>query len=318
MAKWTVSDIPDLSGRTAVVTGANSGIGFWTAFWLAAKGARVVMAVRNPERGGRAQLEILAMRPAVQIDVIPLDLASLESVRDFSAVFSERHTALDILVNNAGVMAIPFRRTADGFEMQFGVNHLGHFALTGLLMPRLLAASAARVVTVNSMVHRQGKMDFENLNGEKDYSPWGAYRQSKLANLLFAYELQRRLAAASAPVISVASHPGYARTNLQAVGPALEGSRLKSGFWAVANAVIAQSAAQGALPSLYAATAPDVQGGDFIVPDFFGWRGYPVKAKSSDASYNQADAARLWEISEQATGVQFSLTTDHRPLTTDH
>ncbi len=311
MAKWMANDIPDLSGRTAVVTGANSGIGFWTAFHLAAKGARVVMAVRSPERGGRAQLEILAMHPAAQLDVVPLDLASFESVSDFSAVFSERYTALDILVNNAGVMAIPFRRTADGFEMQFGVNHLGHFALTGLLMPRLLAAPAARVVTVSSMVHRQGKMDFENLNGERRYSPWGAYCQSKLANLLFAYELQRRAEAAGVSLISVAVHPGYARTKLPLTGPEMEGSWLKRSFWALANVLVAQSAAQGALPSLYAATAPDVQGGDFIVPNFFGWRGYPVKAKSSDASYNQADAARLWEISGQVTGVQFSLTTDH-------
>jgi len=311
MAKWMANDIPDLSGRTAVVTGANSGIGFWTAFHLAAKGARVVMAVRSPERGGRAQLEILAMHPAAQLDVVPLDLASFESVSDFSAVFSERYTALDILVNNAGVMAIPFRRTADGFEMQFGVNHLGHFALTGLLMPRLLAAPAARVVTVSSMVHRQGKMDFENLNGERRYSPWGAYCQSKLANLLFAYELQRRAEAAGVSLISVAAHPGYARTKLPLTGPEMEGSWLKRSFWALANVLVAQSAAQGALPSLYAATAPDVQGGDFIVPNFFGWRGYPVKAKSSDASYNQADAARLWEISGQVTGVQFSLTTDH-------
>jgi NAD(P)-dependent dehydrogenase (short-subunit alcohol dehydrogenase family) len=226
-------------------------------------------------------------------------------------VFSERYTALDILVNNAGVMAIPFRRTADGFEMQFGVNHLGHFALTGLLMPRLLAAPAARVVTVSSMVHRQGKMDFENLNGERRYSPWGAYCQSKLANLLFAYELQRRAEAAGVSLISVAAHPGYARTKLPLTGPEMEGSWLKRSFWALANVLVAQSAAQGALPSLYAATAPDVQGGDFIVPNFFGWRGYPVKAKSSDASYNQADAARLWGISGQVTGVQFSLTTDH-------
>jgi NAD(P)-dependent dehydrogenase (short-subunit alcohol dehydrogenase family) len=166
-------------------------------------------------------------------------------------------------------------------------------------------------VTVSSIVHRQVKMDFDNLNGEKHYTPWGAYRQSKLANLLFAYELQRRLDASGAPVISVAAHPGYARTNLQSVGPELEGSQVKRWFWSVANVVVAQSAERGALPSLYAATAPDVRGGDFIGPDFFGWRGYPVKSKSSEASYNQADAARLWDVSTHATGVQFSLTTDH-------
>ena len=306
MAKWTAADIPDLHGKTAVVTGANSGIGFWTAFHLAAKGARVVMAVRSPQRGAQAQAKMLAMQPGLQLDLVPLDLASLEAVRDFSAVFNERYPALDILVNNAGVMAIPFRRTADGFEMQFGVNHLGHFALTGLLLPRLLAAPAGRVVTVSSMVHHQGKMAFDNLNGERDYTPWDAYRQSKLANLLFAYELQRRLAAAEAPAVSVAAHPGYARTNLQSVGPKMEGSQVKRWFWAVANAVVAQSAEMGALPSLYAATAPDVRGGDFIGPNWpLGWRGFPVKTKSSRASYNQADAARLWEISEKMAGVQY-------------
>lgn len=307
MAKWTAADIPDLSGKTAVVTGANSGIGFWTAFHLAERGARVVMAVRNPQRGGQAQAKMLAMRPGLRLEIIPLDLASLESGRDFVAVFDERYTALDILVNNAGVMAIPFRRTADGFEMQFGVNHLGHFALTGLLIPRLRAATAARVVTVSSMVHHQGKMDFDNLNGERDYSPWNAYRQSKLANLLFTYELQRKLEAAGAPVISVAAHPGYARTHLQAVGPEMEGARVKRHFWTAVNAILAQSAAMGALPSLYASTAPQVRGGDFIGPGFFGWRGYPVKVESSRESHNEAHAARLWAISEQMTGVRYPL-----------
>jgi len=311
MAKWTVANIPDLQGKTAVVTGANSGIGFWTALHLAAAGARVVLAVRSMERGRQAQAKMLAMNPGLHLQVVPLDLANLESVRDFAAVLGEHCPALDILVNNAGVMAIPFRRTADGFEMQFGVNHLGHFALTGLLIRRLLAAPAGRVVTLSSMVHFLGKMGFDNLNGERDYVPWKAYIQSKLANLLFAYELQRRLDAAGAPLISVAAHPGYARTNLQHVGPEMDGSRSKRWLWSFLNTVIAQRAEQGALPSLYAATAPDVQGGDFIGPHWpLGWRGYPVKSKSSVASYDEVDAARLWDVSEQMSGVRFSVKMD--------
>ncbi len=306
MAYWTNDSIPDLNGKTAVVTGANSGIGYWTAFWLAAKGARVVIASRNVEKAEHAVKEMRDSRPGLELDLIHLDLASLESVRSFAAVFRERYSTLDILVNNAGVMAIPFRETVDGFEMQFGTNHLGHFALTGLLLPQLMAAPAGRVVTVSSMVHCQGSIDFDNLNGKKEYDPWSAYRQRKLADLLFAYELQRKLDAAGKPLISVASHPGYAATNLQFVGPEMNQSLLNRLYWRFLNTVAAQSPEKGALPSLFAATAPEVAGGDFIAPHgMMEMRGYPVKSESSEESYNLGDAAQLWQASEELTGVKF-------------
>ncbi|HBY06385.1 MAG TPA: short-chain dehydrogenase [Chloroflexi bacterium] len=311
MNKWTTTNIPDLSNKTAIVTGANSGIGYWAAYWMAAQGARVVIASRNAQKADSAVKKMGASQPGLELDLIPLDLANLETIRDFVAVFQERYTSLDILVNNAGVMALPYRQTADGFEMQFGTNHLGHFALTGLLLPRLLASPAGRVVTISSMVHRQGSIDFGNLNGEKAYAPWPAYRQSKLSNLLFAYELQRKLQAAGKPLISLACHPGYANTNLQSVGPEMGQSSLDKLFWKLANTLVAQSAEKGALPSLYAATALEAQGGDFIAPHGPAEaRGYPVRSKSSPASYEEAAAAKLWQISEELTGVKYPLTAD--------
>jgi NAD(P)-dependent dehydrogenase (short-subunit alcohol dehydrogenase family) len=301
---WIEKNIPVLTERTAIVTGANSGLGLETTRMLARKGAHLVLAVRNAAKGETAASEIRAGAPAAGLDVMPLDLASLDSVRRFADAFLAAHGRLDILVNNAGVMAIPHRRTADGFEMQFGTNHLGHFALTGLLAPVILKTPGARVVTVSSSAHRFGRIRFDDLNGERSYGRWSAYGQSKLANLLFAYDLQRKLVAVGSDAISVAAHPGFAATNLQLVGPQMEGSRFGVRLMAAVNRLMAQSAAMGALPQIYAATSPDVRGGDYIGPDgFMEQRGFPVKVKSNARSRDETAAARLWAVSEQLTGV---------------
>jgi NAD(P)-dependent dehydrogenase (short-subunit alcohol dehydrogenase family) len=306
--QWTGNDIPNQHGNVAVVTGGNSGIGYEAALALAAKGARVILAVRNAEKGQAAVTAIQRAHPGAQAEVMPLDLSNLGSVRHFAETFLQRFEALPLLINNAGVMALPYARTADGFEMQFGTNHLGHFALTGLLMPAILAAPGARVVVVSSGAHVAGKIDFDNLDGAKSYGSWRAYCQSKLANLLFAYELQRRFKAAHAEALVAACHPGYAATNLQAAGPRMAGSRFNERVSELANRLFAQSAAMGALPTLYAATAADVHGSDYIGPvGLLGMRGSPAKIKSSARSYDTAVAARLWQVSEQLTGVRYDL-----------
>jgi NAD(P)-dependent dehydrogenase (short-subunit alcohol dehydrogenase family) len=296
--------MPDLSGKTIVVTGGNSGIGYEAAKQFARKRAHVVLACRDIGKARAAVAAITAEDPTASLAVMPLDLASLASVRSFTAAFLSQHGTLHVLCNNAGVMALPNRKTADGFEIQFGTNHLGHFALTGLLIERLLATPGARVVTVSSGAHRFGAMRFDDLQWERGYRKWAAYGQSKLANLLFTYDLQRKLAAAGARLISVACHPGYAATNLQLVGPRMQGSSLLESLAQLGNRFVAQSAALGALPTLYAATAPDVRGGDYIGPHGLAqnW-GYPKKVQSNRRSHDTAAATRLWEISEQLTGV---------------
>lgn len=305
-SQWTTADMPDLTGKVAIVTGANSGLGYETALALAQKNARVVMACRNQEKGERARAQIAEQAPEAALDLRRLDLADLSSVRAFAGAVRADYDRLDMLINNAGVMALPYRETADGFEMQFGTNHLGHFALTGLLLDLLLATPEARVVTVSSLVHRRGRLNFDDLQSQKQYSKWGAYGQSKLANLLFAYELQRRLTAVSADTISVAAHPGYAATQLQEAGPNMEGSTLQRQIMDLANKLFAQSAAMGALPTLYAATAPEVRGGEFYGPDGFGGaRGYPVCTDSSPRSHDVAAAIKLWQVSEELTGVTY-------------
>ncbi|MGQ9491774.1 MAG: oxidoreductase [Anaerolineae bacterium] len=304
--RWVETHIPSQGGKVALITGANSGLGFEAAHVLAAKGAHVILAVRDAAKGERAAAAIRRSAPTADLAVLPLDLASLASIRRAAVEVLRTYDRLDMLINNAGVMAIPRRLTADGFEMQFGVNHLGHFALTGLLLPLLLRAAAARVVTVSSGAHVLGRINFDDLHGERRYHPWAAYAQSKLANLLFAYELQRRLAAAGGQAISVAAHPGYAATNLQRVGPEMAGSRLGLWLMSASNRLLAQSAAMGALPEVYAATSPDVCGGDYIGPDGpLGQRGFPKKARSSARSYDAETAAQLWRVSEQLTGVRF-------------
>jgi NAD(P)-dependent dehydrogenase (short-subunit alcohol dehydrogenase family) len=233
-----------------------------------------------------------------------LDLADLKNVRNFVQAFLAKYKRLDILINNAGVMAIPKRKTVDGFEMQFGTNHLGHFALTGLLLPILKATPNGRIVTVSSGVHVSGDIHFDDLQWEKTYDRWGAYAQTKLANLLFAYELQRRLAATGSQLISVGCHPGYAATNLQAAGPQMDGSTFRLWMMNLANVILAQGQDMGALPTLFAAVAADVNGCDYIGPRS-GMRGYPVKAKSNNKSYDEALAKRLWKVSEELTGVVY-------------
>jgi NAD(P)-dependent dehydrogenase (short-subunit alcohol dehydrogenase family) len=308
MSRWSTADLPDCTGRTVLITGANSGLGYEAALALAGKGARVLLACRDQGKGAAALAQIRAAHPNAQVELVALDLASLADIRRCAAEVASKYPRIDVLMNNAGVMALPQRATADGFEMQIGTNHLGHFALTGLLLAPLLAAPAARVVTLSSGAHRMGRMRFDDLNSSTGYRPWGAYGQSKLANLLFAYELQRRLAAAGAKAISVAAHPGYAATNLQAAGPRMEGSSFKERIMEIGNALFSQSAAMGALPQLYAATAPDVQGGAYYGPDSIGelW-GHPRVVQSNQASQDRAAAQRLWELSEQLTGVRYAL-----------
>jgi NAD(P)-dependent dehydrogenase (short-subunit alcohol dehydrogenase family) len=303
---WTVSEIPDQHGRVAVVTGANSGLGFQTARALAGKGATVVMACRDQRKGAEALGRIKDEHPAATIELLELDLADLASERKAANDVLARHDRIDVLVNNAGVMAIPRRTTVDGFEMQFGTNHLGHFALTGLLLERLLDTSASRVVNVSSGAHRWGRMNFDDLQGERRYRKWRAYGQSKLSNLLFTRELQRRLTAKGASTAAFAAHPGYAATHLQAVGPEMSGSRLMGRGMALANRFFSQTDAMGALGQLFAATSPDAVPGEYYGPDsFFGLQGYPTKASTSKAARKDADARRLWDVSEELTDERY-------------
>jgi NAD(P)-dependent dehydrogenase (short-subunit alcohol dehydrogenase family) len=289
-------DIPDLGGKTAIVTGANSGIGYEMARALACKGATVILACRNKEKGEAAVRQIAQEFPEAKAELMQLDLSDLGSVRRFSDEFTNRYDRLDILINNAGIMRTPFGKTVDGFELQFGTNHLGHFAFTGLLLNLITCTLQSRVITVSSGGERFGEIDFENLNAEKDYDRGKAYGQSKLANLLFTYELQRRFKAAGVDAIAAAAHPGWTATNLQV-------------HWRMVrmlNPLISQKPDIGALPALYAATAPDVQGGDYYAPDGrLELRGYPTKVRSSDRSYDTAVAARLWTVSEELTDVRY-------------
>ncbi|TCN52851.1 NAD(P)-dependent dehydrogenase (short-subunit alcohol dehydrogenase family) [Rhodococcus sp. SMB37] len=291
MVAWTAQDIPDQTGRTFVVTGANSGLGAETTRALAAAGARVVLACRDVGKGEKVAAEL-----GDGVQVRRLDLADLDSVREFVDGLAASHEVVDVLINNAGVMAVPLRRTADGFEMQIGTNHLGHFALTALLLGRI----TDRVVTVSSAMHRIGRIDLDDLNWEhRRYDRWLAYGQSKLANLLFAYELQRRLTERESPVRSLVVHPGYSSTNLQFRSETLYGKLME-----LSTPIIGQSPAMGALPSLYAATVPDVEPGGFYGPDsFFEMRGHPKRVQSSARSRDEDVASRLWALSEKLCGV---------------
>ncbi len=291
-ARWTAADLPDLHGRTIVVTGANSGIGLVTARELVRAGADVALAVRDIKRGEKAASSFEG-----SFEVRELDLADLSSVRRFA---DEWDDDLDVLINNAGVMAVPHQRSADGYELQFATNHLGHFAFTNLLLPHI----TDRVVTISSGAHRMGRIDLDDLNWERRrYDPWGAYGQSKLANLLFTSELQRRLSAAGSPVRALAAHPGYAATNLQSHS----GNPVMNMMLGVGNALFAQSDAQGALPTLYAATQ-DIPGDSYVGPDGFQeMRGYPRLVSRSAAARDADTAAALWRQSERLTGTTFPL-----------
>ncbi len=310
MSGWTHADVPDLSDRTVVVTGANSGLGKAGTAAFADRGATVVMACRSPERGERAAEAIRADDPRGDLTVAECDLGDLASVRSFAERLHEEHDRLDVLCNNAGVMAIPRRETADGFETQIGVNHLGHFALTGRVLDLLRETPGeSRVVTQSSGLHERGAVDLADLHGEDAYDRWDAYAQSKLANVLFAYELDRRLEAAGVDdVTSVACHPGYAATNLQGRASREGGNVLSRIATTVGNAVLAQSPEAGALPMLYAATADGVAGGSYYGPGgFMSMRGAPERQRSSDRSYDPDLAAALWERSAELTDVTYDL-----------
>lgn len=303
MAGWTAADIPDQSGRTAVVTGANSGLGYCTARELARHGARVVLGCRDQARGRTALDRIRAEVPDADLVLAPLDLADLASIRSFAEEYPP--DGLDLLVNNAGVMALPRRTTADGFETQFGVNHLGHFALTGLLLPKLLARPGARVVSVSSGLHVLGNPDFGDLNSERAYHRWLAYGRSKSANLLFTHELARRAEAAGADLVATAAHPGYASTNLTTAGARMEGRRTRERLAALGDRLFAQSPDAGALPTLYAATAAGVRPNSFHGPRFLSWRGSPAPSWRARRTRDHKPAELLWSASEQLTKVRF-------------
>ena len=297
-ATWTSGDVPGQQGRLAVVTGANTGLGFETARVLAARGASVVLAVRDTGKGKQAAARIAATAPGADVMVQPLDLASLDSVRAAAGELRARHPRIDLLINNAGVMFTPQQATRDGFELQLATNHLGHFALTGLLLPQMLPVPGSRVVTVSSLAHRlRARINFGDLQSERSYRRVAAYSQSKLANLMFTYELHRRLWHGMRATIAVAAHPGLAGTELTRNSPAIA---------AFFYARVSQKAAMGALPVLRAATDPGVLGGQYYGPGgFFGARGYPELAESSRQSRDTAIQRRLWTVSEELTGVTF-------------
>ena len=311
MTHWTTAQIPPQQGKLAYITGANSGIGYHAALELARSGAAVILACRDQAKAEAARKRILAEVPAAQLEIAILDLASLASVRAAAQSFLATNRRLDLLINNAGVMALPERRlTPDGFELQLGTNHFGHFALTGLLLPTLLrpeAPAPARIITVSSIAHRGATMDFDNLNWERGYKPWPAYRRTKLANLLFGFELHRRLQRAGSSTMSIIVHPGVSNTNLFAAGPGTGGG-LQAVIAPLVIRLLAQSDAQGALPTLYGATSPNAQSGHFYGPDGFRqMRGYPVEVRAEQQACDEAVAAKLWQVSEQLTGIRYSL-----------
>jgi NAD(P)-dependent dehydrogenase (short-subunit alcohol dehydrogenase family) len=298
---WTVADVPDQSGRTAVVTGANSGIGFETAAVLARRGAITVLACRDTGKAEDAAARMTAAAPGASVSVVRVDLASLDSVRAAAAEILARHERLDLLINNAGLMWPAYGKTADGFELQFGTNHLGHFALTGLLLGAMLPVPGSRVVTVSSNGHRVGRIDFADLQSEQRYGRMTAYAQSKLANLMFTYELQRRLAAAGVPAAALAAHPGNAFTDLTRHLPAV----LQSAY-PVVGGLFAQSAAMGALPTLRAATDPAAAGGEYYGPGGLAQvKGCPVPVSPAARSRDESVQRRLWAESERLTGVSY-------------
>ncbi|WP_433021249.1 oxidoreductase [Kribbella sp. CA-294648] len=300
---WSTKDIPDLTGSTALVTGATSGLGYETALELLRHGADVTIAARNPEKSEQAAASLQASAGR-QPEILELDLADLNGVAAAAERFAKTHDSLDLLINNAGVMATPYRQTVDGFELQVGTNHLGHFALTARLLPLLLNAASPRVVTVSSFMHKTVKsIDQSDFRAENGYAKWDAYGKSKLANLLFMLELDRRGRAAGTSLLSVGAHPGYARTHLQTSGPQLGGVSLEARIMGFGTKIVAQSAAAGAWPSLYAATLPDVRPGSYVGPSFFEYRGKPKLVHPSKAAQDPELAKRLWTWSAEATAV---------------
>ena len=294
---WNAENIPSQKGRVAIVTGSSSGIGYETARVLANKQASVIIAVRNLDKGNKALAKIRQQYPDADLKVMELDLANLAAVKNFTENFKQNYSHLDLLINNAGVMIPPYTKTVDGFELQFGTNHLGHFALTGQLLSLLLGTKGSRIVNVSSGAHAMGKIDLDDLPWEKrSYAPWKAYGDSKLANLYFTYELDRQLKAHNFETLATASHPGWTATELQRETPFME----------YLNGFFAQNITMGALPTLRAAIEPGLQGAEYFGPKgFMEIRGYPVKVKSNELSQDQAIAKKLWEASEKLTGVKF-------------
>ncbi|OWR30425.1 short-chain dehydrogenase [Saccharibacillus sp. O23] len=308
--QWTIESMPNMKGKRVIITGGSGGLGLETAYGFAAKGAEVILAVRNMERGQKAADGLLKKFPQANVEVMRLDLADLSSVEAFAAGVLGKYASLHVLVNNAGVMIPPFSRTKDGFELQFGSNHLGHFALTGRLLPLLLKTPGSRVVTLSSIAARSGYIYFNNLDGRIGYSAMKFYGQSKLANLLFARELQERLSAVGADTLSIACHPGVSNTNLISRGSGKQAGRVVAALWGL----VSQPAAMGALPTLYAATEPKLRGGEYIGPDGKGGRkGYPSFDRSVDYKMNTETMDKLWRVSEELTGVHydFSSGTEH-------
>lgn len=304
--KWTQADIPNLTGKVIIITGANSGLGLESTKALAAKGATVVMACRNLQKGEAARRAVHSTQPAAKLDLMELDNASLASVRTFADVFKTTYDRLDLLLNNAGVMAIPRTVTADGFEMQFGVNHLAHFALTGHLLDRLTSTPGARVHSTSSSAAFGGRINFDDLMGERHYSRWAAYGQSKLANALFATALHRRLQAVGYDTIANSSHPGLVMTNLQENSLAQSGAPLAERLlYGILSPLLAQDVSMGVLPQLYASTAPAAKGGVFYGPKTLRLRGYPAEQKCNAALDDAALLTRFWQVSEQLTGVAY-------------
>jgi len=305
--KWTTAQMPSQVGRTAVVTGANSGIGLETAIALAAAGAKVVLACRNPAKASAALEKLRERAPGADASLMTLDLSSLASVRAFSDAFHAAHTRLDLLINNAGILGVPLGRTVDGFENHMGTNHLGHFALTGLLIDRLLATPGSRVITVGSLGHWQGKLDLDDLNFERrPYKPFAGYANSKQANLLFVTELARRLAAKGVDTISASAHPGGADTTIKPRTDSFKQRFEDAVIAPIARRWLINSAAAGALPTLYAATMPGVKNNDYWGPDgFAGLRGHPAPARRRRTVLDTTAAQKLWEVSAKLTGVAY-------------
>ncbi len=305
MTQWTENNIPDQTGRIAIITGANSGLGYETTLALAKKNATIIMACRNLSKGKTALNGVLAQVPHATVTLMQLDLGSLDSVRAFAEKFRADYNQLDLLINNAGIMAIPRSETVDGFETQFGVNHLGHFALTGLLIDMIVQTPNSRIVNVSSSANYMGSINFDDLMGEKNYTRYGAYGQSKLANVLFSNELQRRFVAAGVSTIAVSSDPGLSNTNLQTNTSDQSGNILERLFYPIVMNTMAQSQAMGALTQLFAATASEANGCDYISPSFMGMRGHPKKTKANQTAYDEATAKRLWQVSEELTGITY-------------
>lgn len=294
---WDNNNIPDQKGKIVIVTGSSSGIGLQTAGVLASKNASVILAVRNLSKGTKAINEIKQKYANTNVTLMELDLANLDSIKNFAKVFKEQYSQLNLLINNAGVMIPPYSKTKDGFELQFGTNHLGHFALTGLLFNIIKSTKNSRIINVSSNAHKFGKINFDDLNWEKrTYKAWNAYGDSKIANLLFTYELHKRLKEENSTTIVAAAHPGWTATDLQRY----------SGIFEFMNGLFAQKIEMGALPTLYAATSENVHSGEYFGPsDWMGWRGYPKKVESNELSHNNEIAAKLWEVSEKLTGITY-------------